>query len=178
MMLFGNGFYIAWHASLHAIHKSQKAILANSNINKNKLVEFVFSKSDLKKNIHFSFDDDDENEFEFDGRMYDIVSQQTIGDSIHISTISDKEEDNLRDVAMCQILQGEKNTTGRDLPVFKIRLDHFTNDFKKTAFGFFPGNNLQEFIKHKSPKLTCPYYDISAPPPRFMIYSSQVNDAA
>lgn len=167
-MVCGSGFYIGWYAGLHAIHKSQKAIIANSNLNKKKLVEFVVSKSGFKKTFD-SFFDNDENEFEFDGRMYDVVSQKIIGDSIHISAISDTEEDNLRELAVCYIVQGKKNTTGRDLPLVKFRLDLFANDLQISIHGFSPLYNLPKFRHGKAPGLICPYFDISAPPPRFTI---------
>jgi hypothetical protein len=163
MMLCGSGFYISWYISLHSVQNSQRTIISNSAFNRSKVVQFIFSKNDLKKNTDFTFDG--ENEFEYKNQMYDVISRKNIGDSIYIICISDTEEDNLRDIAMSQIMSSGNNTTGKELPIFKFHLDRYTNDFKNINAGFLIKLTSNSYRQHKAGKLISPYLNTSSPPP-------------
>jgi hypothetical protein len=168
MLLCSYGFYIAWYASLQAIHNSQKAIMLHSDLHKNKLVKLVFSKNDFEKNTRFTFDDDDKEEFEYNKQMYDVAAKKIINDSIYVTCISDTQEENLRDVAMAQILSGDSSASGKELPIFKFRLDHYTNSFQTISSYFFIKKNTKRFIKHTR-KPGSPYIYVSSPPPWIVI---------
>ena len=163
MMLCSNGFYIAWHISLQSVRYSQRAIISNSVFNKDKVIEFVFSINDAKKNKDFI--DEDENEFEYKGQMYDVISQKISGDSIYIICISDKEEDHLKDVAARQVIKTETNTTGNQLPLLKFSLDQFIHNFNNNNITFFLEKNARSYKKYKTGNLPLPYCNTASPPP-------------
>lgn len=165
MMLCGSGFYVAWYMSLQSIRNSQKAILSHSSFSKNIVVKFVFTKNDLKNNSDVIFDEDDSIEFEYKKQMYDVISRKEVGDHIYITCISDAQEDNLRDFAISQIMNNGNNTTGKELPIFKFRLDHFTHNFTG-AFTLFSMNVVAcSHHDYTVGKLIAPYLNISSPPP-------------
>ena len=164
-MLCGSGFYVAWYIGLQSIRNSQKAVLSHPSFSKIKVVKFVFSKDDLKNNSDVVFDEDDSNEFEYKKQMYDIISRHEVGDRIYITCISDTEEDNLRDFAMSQIMNSGNNTTGKELPIFKFRLDHFTHNFKN-VFTVFSMNAIAcSHHDYTVEKLITSYLNIPSPPP-------------
>lgn len=165
MMLCSSGFYIAWHISLQSVRYSQRAIISNSVFNKDKVIEFVISLNDTKKNTGFTYEDEDENEFEYKGQMYDIISKKTSGDSIYINCISDKEEDHLKDVAIHQIIKAENNTSGNQLPILKFSLDQFIHNFNNNNIVFFIEKNAQFYKKYNTGNLSSPYLNTVSPPP-------------
>lgn len=151
--------------SLQSIRNSQKAILSHSSFSKNKVIKFVFTKNDLKNNSDVFFDEDNSNEFQYEKQMYDVISRKEVGDHIYITCISDTEEDNLRDFAMSQILNNDNNNTGKELPIFKFRLDHFTHNFKNTFTVFSTNVEACSHDDHTVEKLIVPYLNITSPPP-------------
>ena len=168
MMLCSFGFCIAWYSSLKAIHHSQKAIILHSDLHKNKLVKFVFSKTYFDRNTRFTFNDDEE-EFEYNKQMYDVVTKKIINDSVYVTCISDTQEENLRDFAMAQILRRGDPATGRELPLFKFRLDHYTNSFQTIFSILLTKKSTKRFIEYNKGKLGSPYIHVSLPPPRTMV---------
>jgi len=166
MVLCGSSFYVAWYFSLQSIRDSQRALIANAGFNNDRIIKFIFSKSDLKTNPDLVFDDD-EREFEFKQKMYDVINQKSIGDSIYFSCISDNDEDNLNDMFIAQILETGINPTGKQLPIFKFRLDHFTSETKNSTILFRTNDNMK--TKYKTCNvinLPSPYLAISSPPPK------------
>ena len=163
MLLCSSGFYIAWLISLQSVRHSQRAIISNSVFNKDKVIEFVISINDAKKNTDFI--DEDENEFEYKGQMYDVISQKTSGDSIYINCISDKEEDHLKDVAARQVIKTENNTAGNQLPILKFSLDQFIHNFNNNNIVFFIEKNTRFYTTYKTGNLPSPYCNTASPPP-------------
>ena len=168
MLLCSFGFCIAWYASLHAIHDSQKVIILHSGLHKDKLVKIVFSQTDFDRNIHFTFNDE-EGEFEYNNQMYDVVTKKIINDSVYVTCISDTQEENLRDFAMAQILRSGDSATGRELPLFKFRLDRYTNSFRSIFSFSITKESTKRFINYNTGKLNSPYIHVSLPPPRITI---------
>lgn len=165
MLLCGSGFYIAWYMSLQSVRHSQKNLIATSTFKSDKVVSFVFAKKDFQKNEEVIFNDEDE--FEYNNQMYDVINKKIVGDSIYISCISDKQEDNLRDVAITQILNASDNSTGKQLPIFNFRLDHYTNNLFNNE-SFFLKSFMHFYIKYNDSKLVAPFLAIFSPPPRFI----------
>ncbi len=167
MVLCGSGFYVAWYLSLQSIRDSQRALIANTTFDNERIVKFAFSKADLKANPELSFDDDGENEFEYKQQMYDVINQKDIGDSIYFTCISDKDEDNLNEMFIAQVLEAGNNPTGKQLPILKFRLDHFIND-TNNANDFFR-TNVDLKTRYKTcnvNNLPSPSLAISSPPPK------------
>jgi len=162
-MLCCYGFSIVWYASLYAVHNSQKEIISRADLHKHKLVSFVFSKSDFQRNPRFTFDDEDE--FEYNKQMYDVVKKKITNDSVYVTCISDTEEKNLRDFAMVQILTGQENAAGKELPIFKFRLDHYTNSFQTNFSYDVAKQNKKRFVNYNTEKSNSPYIHVSSPPP-------------
>ncbi len=148
MVLCGSGFYVAWYLSLQSIRNSQRAIISNTTFDSDRIVEFAFSKSDLKANPDLVFNDDGENEFEYRRQMYDVINKRNKGDSVYLACISDKDEDHLNEMFIAQILETGNNASGKQLPIFKFRLDHFTSDTKNTSALFRTNVDLRIAIKH------------------------------
>ncbi len=142
-------------------------IIANAGFDNDRIIKFAFSKSDSKTNPDLIFDDDDgEKEFEFKQKMYDVINQINIGDSIYFSCISDNDEDNLNEMLIAQILETGNNPIGKQLPIFKFRLDHFTNETKKSSVVFRTNGSLKSSYKTCNIiNLPSPYLAISSPPP-------------
>lgn len=166
MMLCGSGFYIAWYISLQSVRNSQRAIISNSTFNNNRIIKFVFSKAGVKNNPDLVFGDDGENEFEYKHQMYDVVNQKTIGDSIYFTCISDEDEDHLNEIFIAQILEPGNNTSQKQLPIFKFRIDHFTNDAKNGITLFHVTNRFEFIYKTYMAILPSPYLSTSSPPPK------------
>jgi len=168
MMLCGSGFYIAWYTSLQSVRNSQRAIISNANFDNERIVKFAFSKEDFKTNTDLNFDNDNsENEFEYKQQMYDVINQKTIGDSIYFSCISDEDEDHLNEIFIAQILESGNNTGQKQLPIFKFRIDHFTNDAKNGITLFHVTNQFKFIYKTCIGTLPSPYLSTSSPPPKF-----------
>jgi hypothetical protein len=165
MMLCGSGFYIAWYISLQSVRNSQRAIISNSTFHNDRVMKFVFSKADVKNNPDLVFDDDGENEFEYKHQMYDVINKSTIGGTIYFTCISDKDEDQLNDIFISRILE-TGNTNGKQLPILKFRIDHYTNDIKNKNVFLSMGNRLNHFyVTYDAGKLLTPYLNTSSPPP-------------
>jgi hypothetical protein len=163
MMLCSSGFYVAWYVSLQFVRNSQKTIIARSDFNKDKIVRFVLAKKDFKTNSELAFDNDDE--FEYKNQMYDVIDQKTIGDSVYINCISDTEEDNLKNIALHEIIRSGNNTSGRELPILNFRLDHYTNVLKTEPSDFPQSIVICFFKNHNCNTLPTPNLNISPPPP-------------
>jgi hypothetical protein len=163
-ILCTGGFYIAWFASLQAVHNSQKSLIAHSIYSQDKMIKFTMAKNDFETNDEFHFED--ENEFEFKNQMYDVISKRIINDSIYLFCISDSEEDNLKNIAISYILQTGNNNTGRELPILKFRIDHYTNDIKNAFVNMVQKDFIDHYLHDKCIILPDPYHHISAPPPR------------
>jgi len=170
MMLCGSGFYVAWYLSLQSIRDSQRAIISNTGFDNDRIMKFAFSKSDITTNPNLVFDDDGENEFEYKQQMYDVINKKDIGDTIYFVCISDKDEDHLNEMFIAQILETGNNTSGKQLPILKIRLDHFTNDTKNTSALFrINGNWRIAYKTYDINNLPSPYLSISSPPPKNLV---------
>lgn len=163
MILCTSGFYVAWYISLQFVRGSQKTIIARSDYHKDNIVRFVLAKKDFKINSELNFHD--ENEFEYKNQMYDVIDQITIGDSVYINCISDTEEDNLKNIALHQIIRSGNNKSGRELPILNFRLDHYTNVLK-TEIANFPKGTISGFFKnHNCSNLPTPCLTVFPPPP-------------
>jgi hypothetical protein len=163
MMLCSSGFYVAWYISLQFVRNSQKAIIAGSGYHKDKLARFVLAKKDFKTNSELDFND--ENEFEYKSQMYDVIDQKAIGDSVYINCISDTEEDNLKNIALHQIIRSGNNTSGRELPILNFRLDHYTNVLKTEPANFPEGTIGNLFKNNNCAILSAPHLTVFPPPP-------------
>jgi hypothetical protein len=167
MMLCGSGFYVAWHLSLQSIRDSQRALISNTTFDSDKIVKFAFPKSDLKTNPDLTFKDDGENEFEYREQMYDVISKKNSGDTVYLTCISDKDEDHLNEMFIAQILETGNNTSGKQLPILKFRLDHFTSDVKTASALFRANEDLRILYKTCNiNNLPSPFLSISSPPPK------------
>ena len=157
------GFFIAWHISLQNIRISQKSAILQIGIHKDRIVKFVISKDKLNQENQFSFNGD--NELQYQGQMYDVIDKTTIGDSIVINCISDKKEDELIQLVFSELVNKNDNSTGKELPIFKLKLDHFNNQ----SSYFFPVNitNNQHnfFLPPDHVLLPQPFLNVSSPPP-------------
>ncbi|MDQ6905173.1 MAG: hypothetical protein M3139_19465, partial [Bacteroidota bacterium] len=85
MILCGSSFYIAWYFSLQTIRNSQHAMISNGTFRNEKIIKFAFSKSELKTNPDLVFDEDGEKEFEYKHRMYDVINEKNIDDSMYFT---------------------------------------------------------------------------------------------
>lgn len=164
-MLCSSGFYVSWYVSLQCIRNSQKEVITNSDYQKDKIINFVVSKQDLENNADISFDS--QNEFEYKDLMYDVINKKVIGDSVYINCISDNEEDNLKNIVFSQILKTGNNNTGRELPILKFHLDHYTLHTKSNSFASSSRETGQHYQKRKCDILPAPYLNIASPPPWF-----------
>lgn len=162
-MLCSSGFYISWYVSLQSIRDSQREAVNNSNFHKGKIINFVFSRTSIEQNRELNFENADE--FEYNNCMYDVINKKTVGDSIYVTCISDTEEDNLKDVAIAQILRTGNNSTGKELPILKFRIDHYTNDLKNISCCSVGIDIFQTYKNAASLILPAPYLNISSPPP-------------
>ncbi len=170
MVLCGSGFYVAWYLSLQCIRDSQRAIISNTSFENDRIMNFAFSKSDLTTNPDLVFDDDGENEFEYKQQMYDVINKKNIGDTIYLTCISDKDEDHLNEIFIAQILDTGNNPIGKQLPIFKFRLDHFTNDAKKTSVLFRTNGDWRiPYKTYNINNLPSPFLSISSPPPKNLV---------
>lgn len=171
MMLCGSGFYVAWYLSLQSIRDSQRALILSAGFDNNRIIKFAFSKSDLKTNLDLVFDDDDgENEFEYKQQMFDVISKESKGDTVYLACISDKDEDHLNEMFISQMLETGNNSNGKQLPIFKFRLDHFTNEIKNTSIVFRTNGDLKSRYKTCNVNnLPSPYLTISSPPPKNIV---------
>jgi len=71
---------------------------------------------------------------------------------------------------IAQILETGNNTSGKQLPILKIRLDHFTNDTKNTSALFrINGNWRIPYKTYDINNLPSPYLSISSPPPKNLV---------
>lgn len=163
MILCTSGFYVAWYISLQFVRSSQKTIIARSDYNQEKIVRFVLAKKDLKINSELDFHDEDE--FEYKNQMYDVIDQIIIGDSVYITSISDTEEDNLKNIALHQIIRSGNNTSGRELPILNFRLDHYTNVLKTETANFHKRTHPVFFKNHNCIIPPTPQLALSPPPP-------------
>lgn len=116
------------------------------------------------RNIDLQFEEEDE--IMFDGKMYDIISQNSSGDSIIFKCISDINENGVRDLAYKEILNsiGRKaGNKGNILLNFNPGLFiNFSHD--ETSF-FLSKNFLNMYPGYIIKKISDPFQNIPSPPP-------------
>jgi len=168
MILCSSGFYIAFYISLQSIKHSQHQIILSSDL-KNKFVfEFSFSKSEIQNNSgEFSFEE--ENEIKYNGKMYDVISQQSNGDHLTIKCISDEDEDYTLALAENQNIKTQKEKNFKDLTLLQLRLGMYTftavNNFYKPYNPVF----RHPFARFNPGKLLYPHLNIPSPPPWHLV---------
>ncbi|HRI46724.1 MAG TPA: hypothetical protein PK559_06455 [Ignavibacteriaceae bacterium] len=91
LILFHSEFHFILFKSLEVKYKREIKTLIKSGIPEDKLIEFVFHKSIVDKEIK-NFKWVKNYEFRYEGEMYDIIRTKVIGDSIYYSCFHDLKE--------------------------------------------------------------------------------------
>ncbi len=164
MIVCSSGLYISYQFNLYSIRHHQKEIILHSDGLKNRLVTFSFPANfSENKNIDLRFVEEDE--VMFDGKMYDIVSQYTSGDSIIIKCIPDNIEDDIRSEASKQINSAEGTITQRNLSLFKFTSEPFTLEAGAFKFNYIINSSSQIFLSAKNKQAIDCYLNVPCPPP-------------
>jgi hypothetical protein len=92
LVLLSPVIFTAWvvHARKRAIRKEVKQTMI-AGLNKSDLARLTFSKAEVEQELEWEHD----HEFEYRGKMYDVVERQTKGDSITFWCWEDREETHL-----------------------------------------------------------------------------------
>ncbi len=164
MIVCSSGLYISYQFNLYSIRQHQKEIILHSDGLKSRLVTFSFPANFSEhKNIDLRFVEEDE--MMFDGKMYDIVSQHSSGDSIIIKCIADNIEDDIRSEAGKQINSTQGSTTQRNLSAFKFTSEPFTVEAGSFKFYRILNSSSKIFLSIKNKKAIDCYPNVPSPPP-------------
>jgi hypothetical protein len=92
LVLMSPVIFTAWvvHARKKAIRKEVKQAMV-LGLNRSDLARITLAKADLERELEWEHD----HEFEYRGRMYDVVERQTVGDSVTFWCWEDHEETGL-----------------------------------------------------------------------------------
>ncbi len=164
MILCSSGLYISYQLSLYSIRQQQKEIILHSEIFKGSVFEFSFSRDYIHdKDIDLVFVEDDE--IMFNGKMYDIVSQQKSADSIFIKCIPDKIEDEIREEVNNQINNTKGTATQKNFSAFKFNPGPFTIRSETENLLFISKNKSASFLFLKNDTPVAQYINVASPPP-------------
>ena len=160
VLLFNTiGSLIVFESTRYCIHKEIKNTITQS-IPQNKLIAIIIDNN-TKKDINFV----DDNEFLYKGKMYDVVKQQTNGDTIIYYCINDNKEEELfanlnKEVKNNMDTNPVKNKTKQILN--KISISLFYEDIKDThsdiSYNIIYPNDYIIYVNH--------FYDVITPPPK------------
>lgn len=160
ILLFNTfGSLIVFQSMSYCIHKEIKNTITQ-NIPKNKLITIIVDKNN-NKDINFI----DDKEFMYKGKMYDVVRQQTNGNTTIYYCINDTKEEELyanlnKEVKTNMDTNPVKNKTKQILN--KITISLFYEDIKNTpteiAYNIIYPIDYIVFVNH--------FYDVIIPPPK------------
>lgn len=133
---------------------------------KNELHTFNFTNAEIKNTNELEFIND--HEFRYKGKMYDIVYQETLNDTIIFQCVSDEQETILFTQLDKLVQQQSKSNQEKNRQLFKLLNFHFTPtdyiDF--SIHTLIHSKQLSQY--NYSVKTWCT--KIELPPPQFTFY--------
>ncbi len=166
MAICSGGIYISYHLSLYSIHLQQKEVIKkHQEFFKERIFEIhVPENFAADKSVDLLFKGDDE--IMFHGKMYDIISRRSSGDSIFFKCISDRIEDEVRCIVANEILNNNgRSASQKENLVIKFNPGLYTNFIQDEDVSLLPGNSVGSYLFYIVKKVSPSYLNIPAPPP-------------